>query len=146
MKIIQAQEIKQFFNIAILVNQDESDSLHEQFVHAVVERLRELDFSDDYITMVVTNAFADFPLVAASLAKSQEYSSVALIAFYAESQREEYMSMFTTATEVAIQTNTPVLMEGFCDLDDSNIDKLNHQARALADRIYSTVSVMEQIR
>lgn len=136
MKTIHAQELKSFSNIAIAANSDGNSPLYEQFIHALVERLNELDFSDEYITLVTAHSFLDLPIMANLLAKSQEYSAVLMICFYHKHERDEYLATIS---------NTSVLTHGFAIEENQEHDKVSHDARELADRIYSTISIMEQV-
>lgn len=136
MKTIHAQELKSFSNIAIAANSDGNSPLYEQFIHALVERLNELDFSDEYITLVTAHSFLDLPIMANLFKKSQDYSAVLMICFYHEYERDEYLATIS---------NTTVLTHGVAIEENQAQDKIYHDARELADRIYSMISIIEQI-
>ena len=84
------------------------------------------------------------PLLVSLLAKSRQFSAILTGAFYAVSEQAEYLSTLKSCTDLAISAETPVLFKGFA-LDHINQSELNHDARALAERVYTTISLIRQL-
>jgi len=144
MKIVQAQDIKSYFNIAIIINRDETGDYCDNFAHALVARLKELEFSEDKIILVNASSFLDIPLFAKTMAETNEYAAILSGGFYQADERDEYLSIVNACTSLSVNVKTPILLKGF-NCHELTIDHINHDARDLAERAYSAVSIMRQL-
>lgn len=148
MKFIHAQDIKSHFNIAVLTNFSDTHDLGDFFVQALVERLQELDFSDEYITVVTVSSPLDFPLIAHKLSMTKEYSAILSIAFMNNDNEEDLQPVESQLISIGIQAQIPNLMQTFyikAEEPESIKSTVCQKARELAERAYSVVSVLGQI-
>lgn len=144
MKIIHAQDIKSHFNIAILVNRDSDAEYSDRLLHALVERLEELEFSEDNITIVYLDSVMDIPLFAKALADTNEYSGIIAGGFYLEEEYSEYLPVVKSCIDLSVATKTPILLQGI-EYVATDFDDINHIARGLAERAYTAISIMGQL-
>ena len=84
------------------------------------------------------------PFLASLLAKSHQFSAILTGAFYADLEHSEYLSTLKSCADLAISIETPILFKGFA-LDHINQSELHHDARALAERVYTTMSLIRQL-
>ncbi len=153
MRTIHAEDIHSDFNIAIVVsrfNQDITDKL----LAGALERLKELEFSDEKITVVWVPGAVEIPVVAQRLAKHGEYATVICMGavIYGETNHYEYVCQQVTqgCQRVALDHELPVI---FGILTTKNLEqaqdrvggKRGHHGRDCADAAYEMVSVLRQI-
>jgi 6,7-dimethyl-8-ribityllumazine synthase len=146
MRFIQAQDIKSHFNMAIVINHDFTSELAEKTAEHIINRLKELDFNEDNITMVMVPSILDFALAARKLAMTSDYAAIIAFGFYDPTQLEEYKAVLNSCTHDI--ESSPILFQGFL-LDDEKEavfhDHLSHAARELGERAYEMVSIIRQI-
>lgn len=146
MKIIYAEDIKSHFNIAVLLNHDLNTVDHEPFTDALIERLKELEFSEEYITLVMIRSFLDVPFIASQLAANKEYSAILAGLRYETHQTDEYLQVLSSCTHIGIHTQTPILVQGLELTPNQTVEAaVLSSARSLAERAYAVVSVIGQL-
>lgn len=148
MKFIHAQDIKSHFRIAVLINFSATHDYSDLFVQALVERLQELDFSDEYMTVVTSSSPFDFPLIAYKLSMTKEYSAILATAFIGADQADGLSLVEAQLLNIGIQSQLPNLLQKFY-IDGQDPESIKSAicqgARELAERAYSVVSVVGQI-
>jgi hypothetical protein len=145
MKILHAQDIKSHFNIAILLNHGHDAVSHENFAKALIERLKELEFSEENITLVTMNSFLDYPFIASQLAETKEYSAILIGLCYPADEEQAYLQILTSCIKIGVKRHTPIIVEGFNQSLEATPDSLAPIARKLAERAYTVVSIAGQI-
>ncbi len=112
MKIIRAQKIKQHFNVALVVgrfNEDVTRRLYE----GALERLKELAFADEHITVVWVPGAIEIPLTAQRLARTNSYEVIICLGTVIRGETGHYEYVCNQASTgcqtVALENDIPVI-------------------------------------
>lgn len=75
MQTIQARSIKEHYNVAVVVSRF-NENVTQLLYEGAVQRLRELDFSEEHITVVWVPGAVEIPLTAQRLARANAYEAI----------------------------------------------------------------------
>ena len=154
MLTIDAQEIKNQFNIAIVIsrfNQEITDKLYQ----GAIQRLQELEFSDEQMTSVWVPGAVEIPLITKRLAKINAYEAIVCLGAVIRGETDHYDYVCRAASEgcqqVALEHEIPVI---FGVLTALNMEQAvsraggikGNQGRSCIDAAVEMVSVLRQLR
>lgn len=152
-RTIRAEDIQSNFNVAIVVSRFNSD-ITNKLLEGAIERLHELEFADDQITVVWVPGAVEIPIVAQRLAKDNEYAAIITLGavVYGETYHFDYVcdQVSQGCQRVALDNDIPVI---FGVLTTKSMEqaiervggKRGHHGRESADAAYEMVSVLRQI-
>lgn len=153
MQVLNTQEVPGCFNIAVVVsryNHDITQKLHD----GAVERLQELGFSNDRITIAWVPGAVEIPLAAQRLARTGNFDAIVCLGavIYGETRHFDYVceQVSQGCQTVALTNDIPVI---FGVLTTNNLEqaqdrvggKKGHVGRESIDTAYDLVSVLNQI-
>jgi 6,7-dimethyl-8-ribityllumazine synthase len=153
MQILNVQTVPGCFNIAIVIsrfNEEVTKKLHD----GAIERLRELGFPDDRITIAWVPGAIEIPLTAQRLARSGKYEAIVCLGavIYGETRHFDYVceQVSQGCQHVALHEDIPVI---FGVMTTNNYEqaldrvggKKGHMGRSAVDAAYEMVSVLNQI-
>lgn len=153
MQVLNTQEVPGCFNIAVVVsryNHDITQKLHD----GAVERLQELGFSNDRITIAWVPGAVEIPLTAQRLARTGNFDAIVCLGavIYGETRHFDYVceQVSQGCQTVALTNDIPVI---FGVLTTNNLEqaqdrvggKKGHVGRESIDTAYDLVSVLNQI-
>ncbi len=150
---IAAQELSAPFNIAIVASRFYYDIV-EKLCSGAMERLKELQFSDQHITIAWVPGIEEIPLVAKRLAEKGEYQAVVCLGVVIRGETDIYDYICQQASfgcqKVALESNVPVI---FGVLPTKNTMQAmaraggahGNKGREAIDAAYEMVSILRQI-
>ena len=153
MKVIRAEDIQSNFNVAIVVSRF-NEQITNRLLEGAVERLHELEFSDDQITIIWVPGAVEIPVVAQRLAKRNEYAAIITFGAVVEGETYHFDYVCDSVTQgcqrVSLDHDIPVI---FGILTTKNMEqaldrvggKRGHHGRDCADAAYEMVSVLRQL-
>lgn len=155
MPVIVADELMQDYQVAIVVsrfNEEVTAKLYE----GAVERLQELGFDEDQITVIWVPGAVELPFVAQRLASRQPRQHDAIIALGAvirgETDHYDYVCQQASSgcQQVALEFNIPVIFgvlttENAAQAFDRVGGAHGHTGREAADAAWEMLSVLEQV-
>lgn len=153
MKTIKAKDIKGNFNIAIVVarfNEEVTKKLHD----GAIERLRELEFIEDQITVVWVPGAVEIPLVAKQFASEGLSDAVVCLGGVIRGETSHYDYVCEQVSQgcqrVMLDYNVPVIF-GILTTEDTEqaLERVGgahgHKGRDAVDAAYEMVSVLQQV-
>ena len=153
MRIIQAQELKQKFTVAIVIsrfNEEITQGLYE----GAVARLKELGFSEGQITCVWVPGAVEIPIVANRLAQTAAYEAIICLGavIQGETKHFDYVCEHVNngCLRVALDNDIPVIF-GVLTTDNEEQarerigGKVGHKGKEAVDAAVEMVSVLRQI-
>jgi 6,7-dimethyl-8-ribityllumazine synthase len=153
MKVLNVQNVPGCFNIAIVVsrfNQDITQKLHD----GALQRLKELGFPDDRITVAWVPGAVEIPITAKRFALTGEYEAIICLGavIYGETKHFEYVCQQVThgCQTVALSHDIPVIFgvlttDNMAQAQDRVGGKKGHMGIEAANAAYEMVSVLSQI-
>lgn len=153
MKILNVQNIPGCFNIAVVVsrfNEEVTHKLHD----GAIERLKELGFSSDRITVAWVPGAIEIPLTAQRLARTGEYGAIICLGavILGETKHFDYVcdQVSQGCQTVALANDIPVIFGVLTtDSEEQALDRVGgkhgHKGREAADAAFELVSVLNQI-
>lgn len=154
MHTIIAQDMKSSFKIAIVASRFYYEIV-ETLCQGAVERLKELEFRDEQITIVWVPGVEEIPLVAKQLTKHDDYKAIICLGVVIRGETDIYDYVCQQASfgcqKVALATEIPVI---FGVLPTKNIEqalaraggKHGHKGRESVDCAYEMISVLQQLK
>lgn len=153
MRTIHAEDIKPSYNIAIAVSRFNIE-ITERLRQGAVERLQELGFSNEQITVIWVPGAVEIPLVAQRLAKTNHYEVI--IALGAVIQGETLHMQYVCeqvsqgCQHVMLKYDIPVIFGVLTtENDEQAIERVGgshgHKGRDAADAAYEMVSILRQV-
>ena len=153
MLLITAQEIKSTFNIAIVVSRF-NEAITEALYEGALQRLKDLQFGDEHITVVWVPGAVEIPLVTKRLAGTNQYKAIIVLGAVIRGETSHYdyvcQQVSHGCQQVALENDIPVIF-GILTTEDEE------QALARAGGIHGNkgvdainaalemISVIEQI-
>jgi len=153
MRSITAQEIKNQFNIAIVISRF-NESITQALYQGALDRLKELEFSEEQITSVWVPGAVEIPLTAQRLARMDAYEAIVCLGAVIKGETDHYDYVCRAASEgcqrVALESNVPVI---FGVLTTLNVEQAKeriggskgHIGRNCIDSAFEMVSVLRQL-
>jgi 6,7-dimethyl-8-ribityllumazine synthase len=150
---IAAQELKKPFNIAIVASRFYYDIV-EKLCNGAVERLKELQFNEQDITIVWVPGIEEVPLLAQRLAEQGKYEAIVCLGVVIRGETDIYDYVCQQASfgcqKVALEKNIPVI---FGVLPTKNTMQAlaraggvhGHKGREAIDAAYEMISVLQQL-
>lgn len=153
MKVISVQDVPDYFNIALVVSRYHQD-ITNKLSEGAIERLQELGFDSDLITVVWVPGAVEIPIAAQRLARSGKYEAIICLGavIYGETRHFDYVCQQVShgCQQLALTENIPII---FGVLTTNNLEQAHeriggskgHVGRQAADAAYELVSVLHQI-
>ena len=153
MKVLSAKNVSTAFNIAIVVSRF-NEEITAKLEEGALERLRELGFSSDRITIATVPGAVEIPITAQRLAKSGRFEVIVCLGavIYGETRHFDYVCDQVTqgCQRVALDHDLPVVF-GVLTTDtlaqalERVGGKKGHAGRSAIDTAMEMVSVLSQI-
>lgn len=112
MHVLTAKEIPGYFNIAIVVSHYHN-LVTQKLFEGAINRLNELGFASDQITVVWVPGAVEIPITAQRLARSEKYAAIICLGavIYGETKHFDYVCQQVSqgCQQVALAHDIPVL-------------------------------------
>ena len=153
MQVLDVQEIKNRFNVAIVVSRYHNEITAKLFAGAL-ERLQELGFDNEQITVAWVPGAVEIPITAQRFARTEKYEVVICLGavIYGETRHFDYVceQVSQGCQQVALMHDTPVI---FGVLTTNNLQQAHertggnkgHAGRDAVNAAYELISVLRQI-
>jgi 6,7-dimethyl-8-ribityllumazine synthase len=153
MHTLNVQNIPGRFNIAIVVsrfNQEITQKLYD----GAIQRLNELDFDTQQITVVWVPGAVEIPLAAQRLAKTEKFEAVICLGavIMGETKHFDYVCQQVSfgCQKVALTHDIPVIFGVLTtDTEEQAYDRVGghhgHKGRSAVDTAFELISVLRQI-
>lgn len=153
MKILNVQEIPGCFNVAIVIsrfNQDVTQKLYE----GAIQRLQELNFKPQQITVMWVPGAIEIPIAAQQLAKTGRFEAIITLGavILGETKHFDYVCQQVSqgCQHVALSHNIPVIFGILTvDTEEQAMDRVGgahgHKGRYSVDAAYELVSALRQL-
>jgi 6,7-dimethyl-8-ribityllumazine synthase len=153
MPILSVQNLQDTFNIAIVVSRFHGD-ITQKLLDGAQERLTELGFPKDDVTIVWVPGAIEIPLTVQRLARTKKFEAIICLGavIFGETKHFDYVCQQVShgCQHVALAENLPVI---FGVLTTNNIEqahdrtggKKGHVGRQSIDAAFELVSVLRQI-
>lgn len=153
MKTLNVQNIPDCFNVALVIsrfNQDVTQKLYD----GAIQRLQELNFKPEQITIVWVPGAIEIPITAQRLAQTDEFEAIICLGavILGETKHFDYVCQQVSfgCQQVALSQDIPVIF-GILTVDNEEqaFDRLGgfhgHKGRSSVDAAYELVSALRQI-
>jgi 6,7-dimethyl-8-ribityllumazine synthase len=153
MQIIEAQPIKTNFKLAIVISRF-NEEVTQALYQGAIQRLKELDFPEQYITVVWVPGAVEIPLTAQRLAKTDTFAAIICLGAVIRGDTSHYDYVCNMVSQgcaqVALQYGIPTI---FQVLTTENEEQAMARAGGAhgnkgsdsIDAAFAMVSVLEQI-
>lgn len=153
MKQINVKELENNFNVAVIASRFNED-VTEKLLEGALERLTELEFSDEQITVVKVPGAIELPVTAQRFAKTKKYQAIICIGAVIRGETTHYDYVCEQASDgclrVSLDHELPVI---FGVITTENKEQAlaraggdhGHKGRDAVDAAYEMVSVLSQI-
>lgn len=153
MHTLNVQNIPGRFNIAIVVsrfNQEITQKLYD----GAIQRLNELDFDTQQITVVWVPGAVEIPLAAQRLAKTEKFEAIICLGavIMGETKHFDYVCQQVSfgCQKVALTHDIPVIFGVLTtDTEEQAYDRVGghhgHKGRSAVDTAFELISVLRQI-
>lgn len=112
MQIIRAQKIKDHFNVALVIGRF-NENVTQLLYNGAIQRLKELAFADEHITVVWVPGAIEIPLTAQRLARTNRFEAIICLGavIRGETGHYEYVCQqaSTGCQTVALENDIPVI-------------------------------------
>jgi 6,7-dimethyl-8-ribityllumazine synthase len=153
MQVFSPQQLKQPFNIALVVSRFNID-VTQKLYEGAVERLKELNFSDEQISVAWAPGSVEIPLLAQRLAKTNVYAAIICLGAVIRGDTSHYdyvcQQVSYGCQRVALEHDLPVIFGVLTTEDETQaLDRVGgqhgHKGRDAVDAAVEMVSVLRQI-
>lgn len=153
MQLITAEDLNESFNIAIVVSRF-NEAITELLFEGTMERLRELSFPEEQITVIWVPGAVEIPLAAQRLAKTDIYEAIICLGAVIRGETSHYdyvcQQVSQGCQQVALHYDLPVVFGVLTTEDEEQaIARVNGQhsykGQEAADVALEMVSVLRQI-
>jgi len=153
MRVIKSQSIKEHFNIAIVIsrfNEEVTQALYE----GALERLQELGFAQEHITVVWVPGAVEVPLAAQHLAHTGHFEVIICLGAVVRGETDHYdyvcQQVSYGCQRVALKNDLPVVFGILTtETDEQALARAtgeNNKGRYCVDAALEMVSVLRQIK
>lgn len=153
MSTIHAQDISKSFPVAIVISRF-NENITKALYDGARERLTELAFKDDDITVIWVPGAIEIPLVAQELARKNKYAAIICLGAVIRGETSHYdyvcQQASTGCQQVALENSLPVIF-GVLTTDNERQakercgGKHGHKGRDAVDAAFEMVSILAQI-
>lgn len=153
MKILNIQSIPDCFNVAIVISRFNEDVTQKLYTGAI-QRLQELNFKPEQITVIWVPGAIEIPITAQRLAQTDKFEAIICLGavIYGETKHFDYVcdQVSQGCQQVALSQNIPVIFGILTvDTEEQAYDRLGgahgHKGRSSVDAAYELVSALRQI-
>jgi len=150
---IDVQDITGQFNIAIVTSHFNEKITHPLFEGAI-QRLKELEFTEEQITALWVPGAVELPLAAQRLAKTKKFEAIICLGAVIQGDTKHFDYVCGQASDgcqrVALDNDIPVIFgvlttDDFEDAQARIGGEHGHKGRESADAAFEMVSVLRQI-
>lgn len=154
MQEIKTKDIPGRFNVAIVVGRFHLE-ITQKLLDGAIERLQELGFDSDQVTIVWVPGAVEIPFTAQRLARTEKYAAIICLGavIFGETKHFDYVCQQVShgCQQVALTNDIPVI---FGVLTTDNTEQAHARAggakgnmgRYAADSAFELISVLYQIR
>jgi 6,7-dimethyl-8-ribityllumazine synthase len=153
MQILNVQNIPECFNIAIVISRFNHEITNKLY-QGSIERLKELGFSDDKITVVWVPGAVEIPLAAQRLARTKKFEAIICLGAVIEGDTKHFEYVCEQVSygcqTVALSQDIPVIFGVLTtETEEQAYERVGgshgHKGRDAADTAFEVVSVLNQI-
>jgi 6,7-dimethyl-8-ribityllumazine synthase len=153
MRIITAKKLKEVYNVAIVVSRF-NEEVTRRLLEGAVQRLKELNFSDEHITVVWVPGAVEIPLTAQCLARANNIEAIICLGAVIRGETSHYDYVCEQVSQgcqrVALENDIPVIFGVLTTEDEEQAldragGKHGHKGRDAVDAALEMVSVLRQI-
>lgn len=153
MQIIQAHKIKKHYNVAMVISRFNED-VTRLLYQGALDRLKELEFADEHITVVWVPGAFEIPLVSQRLARSNTYEVIICLGAVIRGETSHYDHICAQASmgcqQVALENDIPVIFgilttENEAQALDRAGGQHGNKGRDAVNTALEMVSVLRQI-
>lgn len=154
MRIITAKEIETTFSVGIVVSRF-NEQVTTKLCEGAIQRLKELEITNNHITVVWVPGAVEIPIVAKQLAESGQYAAVITLGAVIRGETGHYdfvcKQVSDGCQQIALATGVPII---FGVLTTENLEqaldraggKHSHKGREAVDAAFEMVSVLQQLK
>ncbi len=154
MRIISARDIETPFSVGIVVSRW-NEQVTSKLCEGAIQRLKELEITNNHVTVVWVPGAVEIPIIAKELAQSEQYSVIITLGAVIRGETGHYDYVCDQVSngcqQVSLQTGVPVI---FGILTTDNLEqaleraggKHSHKGREAVDSAFEMVSVLQQLR
>ncbi len=152
-RYIHAEDVQSEFNIAIVVSRFNNE-VTDKLLEGTLERLKELGFSDEQLTVAWVPGAVEIPLVVQSFARQDRYPVIIALGAVVRGGTGHYdfvcKQVSDGCQQLALQYHKPVVFGVLTTENQAQaLDRVGgshgHKGREAADCAYEMVSVMSQL-
>lgn len=151
MRIINEQNAKIHFNVAIVISRFNEDITTKLFAGAK-QRLQELGFADGQITVVWVPGAGDIPLIAQRLAQTKAYAAIICLGAVIRGDTDHYVYVCQQVSQschrVMLKNNIPVIFAVLTTENEAQaLDRANygHYAVDAAVEMVAALKAIEEL-
>jgi 6,7-dimethyl-8-ribityllumazine synthase len=153
MPVLNMQKLSGDFNLAIVVSRFHSE-ITQKLLDGAQERLAELGFNKENITIVWVPGAIEIPLTAQRLARTKKFAAVICLGavIFGETKHFDYVCQQVShgCQQVALAENIPVIFgvlttTTMAQAVDRTGGKKGHAGRQAIDAAFELISVLSQI-
>ena len=153
MPTLNVQNIPGTFNVAIVVSRYNSE-ITQKLLDGTQERLQELGFTKERLTIIWVPGAVEIPLAAQRLARTGKYEAIICLGavIFGETRHFDYVceQVSQGCLQVALTHDIPVIFgvlttDNLEQAHDRTGGKKGHAGRQSADAAFELVSVLRQI-
>lgn len=153
MKIITAKDIDSPFSVGIVVSRF-NETITQRLCDGALQRLKELEISNDHITVVWVPGAVEIPIIVQQLAETKKNSVIITLGAVIRGETGHYDYVCKQVSDgcqaLALKYNLPII---FGVLTTDNVEqaldraggKHSHQGREAVDAAFEMVSLIQQI-
>lgn len=152
-RYIHAEDVQSEFDIAIVVSRFNT-AVTEKLLEGTLERLKELAFTEEQLTVTWVPGAVEIPLVAQDFARQDRYPVIIALGAVVRGETGHYdyvcKHVSDGCQQVALENHKPVIF-GILTTDNQAqaLDRVGgkhgHKGRDAADAAYEMVSIMRQL-
>jgi len=149
LKTITAQKLNTYPNIGLVIsefNTEITDLLYEN----AIERLKELDLSDQNITAVWVPGAIEIPLAAQTMAETENFDVIICLGAVIRGETSHYdyvcQQVSQGCQQVALSQKIPVIFGVLTTEDESQAFERVQKGREAVDAALQMISILDQIQ
>lgn len=153
MRLIDAEDLEESFNIAIVISRF-NEPVTDLLFQGAMERLHELNFPKEQITVIWVPGAVEIPLAAQRLAKTDIYQAIICLGAVIRGETSHYDYVCQQASQgcqqVALAYDIPVIFGVLTTEDEAQAfaragGEHSHKGKESVDAALEMVSVLRQI-
>jgi 6,7-dimethyl-8-ribityllumazine synthase len=153
MTVIQAHDIKGQFNVAIIISRF-NDKVTQLLFEGALQRLKELEFSDEQITVIWVPGAVEIPITAQRLASMDRFEAIICLGAVIRGETNHYdyvcQMVSTGCQQVSLNHDIPVIFGILTTENEAQaLDRCGGQhgnnGRYCVDAAFEMVSVLRQV-